>query len=89
VARQRSELQNVVEQALWLAEDDSIELEHLPEAVRNRRAMLINHERQRQVADQLFETLVAGHCSFWDHVHRCSSSAILLGTTSGNWSGEV
>jgi DNA-binding NtrC family response regulator len=63
------ELQNVVEQALWLAEDDSIELEHLPEAVRNRQTILLSHERRRQVADQLFETLVAGHYSFWDHVH--------------------
>jgi transcriptional regulator with PAS, ATPase and Fis domain len=63
------ELQNVVEQALWLAEEDSIELEHLPEAVRHRHAMFITHERRRQVADQLFEALVAGHCSFWDHVH--------------------
>ena len=63
------ELQNVVEQALWLAEDDSIELEHLPEAVRNRQTLVIGHERRRQVADQLFETLVAGHYSFWDHVH--------------------
>ena len=31
------ELQNVVEQAPWLAEEGSIELEHLPEAVRTRR----------------------------------------------------
>jgi transcriptional regulator with PAS, ATPase and Fis domain len=63
------ELQNVVEQALWLAEEDTIELDHLPEAVRNRRLLSITHERRRQVADQLFEALVAGHYSFWDHVH--------------------
>jgi transcriptional regulator with PAS, ATPase and Fis domain len=63
------ELQNVVEQALWLAEEDSIELEHLPEAVRNRHTISISHERRRQMADQLFEALVAGHYSFWDHVH--------------------
>jgi len=63
------ELQNVVEQALWLAEEDSLELEHLPEAVRNGHTISITHERRRQVADQLFEALVAGHYSFWDHVH--------------------
>jgi transcriptional regulator with GAF, ATPase, and Fis domain len=63
------ELQNVVEQALWLAEEDSIELEHLPEAVRNRHTISISHERRRQVADQLFEALVAGQYSFWNHVH--------------------
>ena len=65
------ELQNVVEQALWLAEEgsSSIELEHLPEAVRNRQTLEIGRERRRGVADQLFETLVAGHCSFWKDVH--------------------
>ena len=26
-------------------------------------------ERRTHVADQLFEALVAGHYSFWDHVH--------------------
>ncbi len=63
------ELQNVVEQASWLAEEDCIELEHLPEAVRAGNAIAMTRERRRQVADQLFEALVAGHCSFWDHVH--------------------
>jgi DNA-binding NtrC family response regulator len=63
------ELQNVVEQALWLVEDDCIELEHLPEAVRAGNSIAVTHERRRQVADQLFEALVAGHYSFWDHVH--------------------
>jgi DNA-binding NtrC family response regulator len=63
------ELQNVVEQATWLAEDGTIELDHLPEAVRKRLPIEIAHERRRQVADQLFDALVAGHYSFWDHVH--------------------
>jgi DNA-binding NtrC family response regulator len=63
------ELQNVVEQALWLAEEDSLELEHLPEAVRNGHMISLTHERRRQVADQLFEALVAGQYSFWEHVH--------------------
>jgi DNA-binding NtrC family response regulator len=63
------ELQNVVEQALWLVEDDCIELDHLPEAVRTGHWIAVRHERRRQVADQLFEALVLGHYSFWDHVH--------------------
>ena len=63
------ELRNVVEQALWLAEENRIELEHLPEAVRNRRTISVTHDRRRRLADQLFEALVAGHYSFWDHVH--------------------
>jgi transcriptional regulator with PAS, ATPase and Fis domain len=63
------ELQNVVEQALFLAEQGVIELDHLPEGVRNRGLLSATHERRRQVADQLFEALLSGHYSFWDHVH--------------------
>ena len=63
------ELQNVVEQAVWLAEEGSIELEHLPAAVCNKQALVVGHERRRHVADQLFETLVAGRCSFWNDIH--------------------
>jgi len=37
--------------------------------VRNGHTISITHERRRQVADQLFEALVAGHYSFWEHVH--------------------
>jgi transcriptional regulator with PAS, ATPase and Fis domain len=62
------ELQNVVEQALWLVENGRIELDHLPDAVRDRRTIPVSYERRRQIADQLFEALVAGHYSFWDHV---------------------
>jgi len=64
------ELQNVVEQAIWLTDGPVIEARHLPESVRTsleRRAR--QEERRTQVADQLFEALVAGHYSFWDHVH--------------------
>jgi hypothetical protein len=59
----------VVEQAVWLVEHDCIELEHLPEAVRAGQLIGAIQERRRQVADQLFEALVAGHCSFWEHVY--------------------
>jgi hypothetical protein len=44
-------------------------VDHLPEPLRNKHAFSITPERRRQVADQLFETLVAGHYSFWNHVH--------------------
>jgi len=64
------ELQNVIEQATWLVRGTTITLEDLPELVRNPtpQASPVN-ERRRQVADQLFEALVAGQYSFWDHVH--------------------
>ena len=66
----------MVEQALWLAEEGSIELEHLPDAVRNKQTLVIGHERRRQVADQLFETLVAATVRSGRTSIRCSSSAI-------------
>jgi two-component system, NtrC family, response regulator HydG len=64
------ELQNIIEQATWLTRGSTIMLEDLPESVRNPTPLGTPvHERRRQVADQLFEALVAGQYSFWDHVH--------------------
>jgi DNA-binding NtrC family response regulator len=64
------ELQNVVEQATWLAEGGVIELDHLPRAVRTAGdALLPARERRRQVADDLYDALVSGGYSFWEHVH--------------------
>ena len=65
------ELQNVIEQAIWLAKGPTITLEDLPESVRNPTPQFTPaRERRRQVSDQLFEALVEGQYSFWDHVHR-------------------
>ena len=64
------ELQNVIEQAIWLANGSSITLADLPEALRSDpTGIALTRERRRQVSDQLFEALVQGHYSFWDHVH--------------------
>jgi DNA-binding NtrC family response regulator len=64
------ELQNVVEQATWLARGSTITLEDLPESVRRQtRHAAASGERRRQLADQLFEALVDGQYSFWEHVH--------------------
>jgi transcriptional regulator with PAS, ATPase and Fis domain len=64
------ELQNVVEQAIWFAEGGVIELDHLPRAVRTAGdALLPSRERRRQVADDLYDALVSGGYSFWEHVH--------------------
>jgi DNA-binding NtrC family response regulator len=64
------ELQNVIEQAIWLARESTITLEDLPESVRSPTPHASPaHERRRQISDQLFEALVAGQYSFWDHVH--------------------
>jgi len=64
------ELQNVVEQATWLTRGSTITLEDLPESVRRQtRHAVASSERRRQLADQLFEALVEGQYSFWEHVH--------------------
>jgi DNA-binding NtrC family response regulator len=64
------ELQNIIEQAIWLSRSSTITLEDLPEPIRNPTPSVTpQRERRRQVSDQLFEALVAGQYSFWDHVH--------------------
>jgi transcriptional regulator with PAS, ATPase and Fis domain len=64
------ELQNVVEQATWLTSGNSITLSDLPDALRSDPAGIgLSRERRRRIADQLFDALVQGHYSFWDHVH--------------------
>ena len=64
------ELQHVVEQAVWLARDRVIALEDLPESVRSVNTIVgPTRERRRQVADQMYDMLVQGQYSFWEHVH--------------------
>ena len=64
------ELQNVIEQLVWLAQQPTVGLEDLPEAIRKPQGPLTpQHERRRQIADQLFDALVQGQYSFWDHIH--------------------
>ena len=65
------ELQNVVEQALWTASGEMIGVEHLPPSVRPGPVALVpRRDRRRQVADPLYDELVAGRLSFWDDIHR-------------------
>jgi transcriptional regulator with GAF, ATPase, and Fis domain len=64
------ELRNVVDQMVALAKTDVILREHLPTgfgAQRKTRSGPV--ERRRQIADDLFEALASGQCSFWDDVH--------------------
>ena len=64
------ELQNVIEQSVWLAKQSTVEVDDLPDGIRTPQASLSpQRERRRQVADQLFDALVQGQYSFWDHVH--------------------
>jgi len=64
------ELQNVVEQALWMASGSTVEVTHLPPSVQaSADQVLPVKERRKQVADELYQALVAGGYSFWEHIH--------------------
>jgi len=64
------ELQNVFEQTLWLSTGSVIDVEHLPEPIRNSAQRLLpTHERRTQVADLLYEALVSSGYSFWEHIY--------------------
>jgi len=64
------ELQNVVEHVVFIATGDTIMPADLPEVVRTAGQNLVRrHERRRQLADDLFEGLLARNVTFWDHVH--------------------
>jgi transcriptional regulator with PAS, ATPase and Fis domain len=63
------ELQNVVEQAAWQSGATEIGPEHLPAEIRAVEGLLQTRERRRQVADDLYEALLSGGCSFWTDVH--------------------
>ena len=64
------ELQNVIEETLALASSDVIDREDLPQSIAPPQLRLIPHrERRRQVADDLYQPLVADGCSFFEHIH--------------------
>jgi transcriptional regulator with PAS, ATPase and Fis domain len=65
------ELQNVVEQMVWMSKPGSpAGLAVVPDTVRHSaQAVLPTHERRRQVADDLYRALVSGDYSFWDHIY--------------------
>jgi transcriptional regulator with PAS, ATPase and Fis domain len=64
------ELQNVVEQALWMSNGQAVEVDHLPPSIKTATdAVLPMRERRKQVADELYQALVNGGYSFWEHIH--------------------
>jgi transcriptional regulator with GAF, ATPase, and Fis domain len=63
------ELRNVVEQIIARAPGDVILPAHLPAGFGRRDGVQANAERRRQAADELYQALVSGRCSFWDDVH--------------------
>ena len=65
------ELQNVVEQAAWTSEHGEIDVADLPDNLRlaARDGLMPRRDRRRRLADDLYQTLVDGHYSFWEHIH--------------------
>ena len=64
------ELQNVVEQIAWMSTADEVSFADLPEEIRaSPKGLLPKQERRRQLANELYDALVGGHCTFWDHIH--------------------
>jgi transcriptional regulator with PAS, ATPase and Fis domain len=65
------ELQNVVEQAAWMTDSTEVQAEDLPEHVRfaSSNGLMPRRERRRQLADDLYTTLVDGHYTFWGDIH--------------------
>src|SRR6185503_14419006 len=66
------ELQNVVEQIAWLSAspDEAIGVDELPPVVKSAgNANTPTREWRRQVADELYQALVHGGYSFWQHIH--------------------
>ena len=64
------ELQNAVEQAVWLSGKPTIQAEHLPPSIQAASDRIVAvHERRRQASDDLFKALVHDGYSFWEHIY--------------------
>jgi transcriptional regulator with PAS, ATPase and Fis domain len=66
------ELQNVVEQMAWMSAspEEPLGVEQIPAIVKSSgQSILPTRERRRQVADELYQALVHGGYSFWEHIH--------------------
>ena len=65
------ELQNVIEQAAWMSDSTDIDFDDLPEPIRLAATggLMPKRERRRQLADDLYATLIDGHYTFWGHMH--------------------
>lgn len=64
------ELQNAVEQAIWLSPDQTITVEHLPPSIQAASDHIVQvRERRCQAADDLYQALVGGGYTFWEHIY--------------------
>ena len=92
------ELQNVVEQSMWMANGAEVEVTHLPPSVQAAADQVLPvKERRKQIADELYQAIVSGGYSFWEHIHPLFLQRDItrhdlrelvrrgLGTTRGNY----
>ena len=92
------ELQNVVEQSMWMANGSEVEVTHLPPSVQAAADQVLPvKERRKQIADELYQAIVSGGYSFWEHIHPLFLQRDItrhdlrelvrrgLGTTRGNY----
>jgi len=93
------QLQNVIEQLTWLQEGSDVDVDSLPPALvaAAHGSVVPSRERRKRKADHIYEGLVAGTCSFWEHVYpmfinrditRAEIIAVVrraLAETSGNY----
>ncbi len=64
------ELFNVVEQALWLSSNGVVDVEQLPPSLQPQQEKVVAiAERRRHVSEQLYQGLVKGGFSFWEHIY--------------------
>lgn len=64
------ELQNLIEQLVWRSPDGPIDVADLPGPITaSGSALLPARERRRQLADELYQAIVSGGYSFWEHIH--------------------
>ncbi len=65
------QLQNVIEQIVWRSTgSEPLDANQLPQYLTGGgSALLPTRERRRQLADELYQALVDGGYSFWEHIH--------------------
>ncbi len=63
------ELQNVIEQAVWMSGSDCVDVEHVAPCFESAGPGRFGKERRRQRADDLHDALVTRATSFWEDVH--------------------
>ena len=92
------ELQNVVEQSMWMANGSEVKLRTCRPSVQAAADQVLPvKERRKQIADELYQAIVSGGYSFWEHIHPLFLQRDItrhdlrelvrrgLGTTRGNY----